>query len=129
MTTFVAIGLGYLTVTLLGGLVWSGLEVIFPEEFVTADGAPRFPATEVAIVMCIVHFFCAWLGGYVSASVASEKEIRHGLGLMLLLLVSGAINLFTLWGLQPVWYQVLVPLLWASGSVRGAKFRALKPKS
>jgi len=86
---------------------------------VPAPGEDQFPSGFWMIVLLISDLAVLILGGYATASIAGRAELTHATLLGVAVSVLGLASLLTPWGLDPMWYQVVLLALAVPAAVVG----------
>ncbi len=79
------------------------------------------PTPGYLVYNVVASFIAAFLGGFVTGTIAPERRVRHGYLLAMVMLLMAALSYAHYQGGQPAWYQamlVVVPPLFA---ILGAK--------
>jgi putative membrane protein (TIGR04086 family) len=121
----VIVGLLYALAT-----IWLAQVILFfavPEE-PGADGADSVPETRLVLTV-ICTFASAIIAGFVTAHVARQAELVHGLALGAVLVALLAVTTLVVeTEPAPPWYQLALPAVALPGALLGAALRARVPR-
>ena len=121
MRSLLSVVLGYVVmlVAALGG------DVAFTA---LGSGPVPEPGGQPDAVYFVFHlgtgFFFLMIGGYVTALLAGNAELKHALGLAALSVTMCIVSMLEYAGDQPLWYSIALMFLSIPGSMIGSQFRA-----
>jgi peptidoglycan/LPS O-acetylase OafA/YrhL len=69
----------------------------------------------------LASFFAALVGGFVTGTIAPERQVRHGYLLAMVMLMMAALSYLHYTGGQPAWYQAMMVVVPSLFAVLGAK--------
>ena len=118
--SIVAVIAGYTVMAVLVMLGFGLIKKLMPEAFPTPAA---FPVTGVALIIIGLGLIAAIVGGFVSAWIAGQKKLRHGIILGVVVLVLGIISALVSPVEQPLWYNASIILAGVIGVILGAVLR------
>jgi hypothetical protein len=119
---------GYLVMAVLVVLTSVALGTLFPEAFPEPDSG-LLPADGWFGLMLGLSFLYAFLGGYVTATIARRAEMRHALALSAIVLALGLLSAVGEQEIAPRWFRVMTPLVGIPGVLLGSRMRALRART
>lgn len=123
--SIVAVLVGYLVMAIL---IFSGTAVHFVLLFGKLPTATTHlqPPLSFGVFNLIYSSIFAAFGGWVCATIVTQKRFKHGLILAGLVFVLSLVSVYIDRGQQPVWYQAGLVLLGAPATAVGAWLQALR---
>ena len=102
--------LGFVLMMILTMTFFAVLFSIFPDSFPSLEeaeaGAPGTMSFGINCVVLVLDLLSAAFAGYFTAAVAGRKPLEHAGALALLVGTMGLVTLFTMFGDEPIWYQL-----------------------
>jgi hypothetical protein len=122
LRAFEALLTGFLTIALLVGGVTTALRKFWPEWAGRAsDGKGQ--TTGYLLFNLLYTIGAAILGGYITARMAAQDPLVHGMALAFIVLLFGALSALQQRGAQPIWNQLLTVAATPFGVILGVFFR------
>ncbi len=108
---------------MLGGIVVFGLFALTRGVVFIVVPVQSVGTTALGLLLAVIY---ATLGGYVAAHVARRAEVNHALALgVCTALVVLFVPALAASAAEPVWYRIILALIFASAPILGGRLRAV----